>query len=99
MLDKHGYIYLRDTNPSSNVGIQNWTNGPPVADQGAPTSTIAAPGGTGGGSTSISPVTTASPSPFVINIVWDPSVSSAPPEFTAGVLSAVQYLESQFSDP
>ena len=38
-------------------------------------------------------------SPFVVNITWDSSVSSAPAGFTAGVQAAVQYLESQFSDP
>lgn len=56
------------------------------------------------GDTSTSGTTTvatgsSSTSPFVINITWDASVSSAPAGFTAGVQAAVQYLESQFSDP
>src|SRR5471030_1550656 len=37
-------------------------------------------------------------SPFVINITWDASVQAAPTGFMAGILTAVQYLESQFSD-
>src|SRR5271166_1255246 len=37
--------------------------------------------------------------PFVINITWDSSVSSAPSGFVAGVQAAVQYLETQFIDP
>jgi hypothetical protein len=110
MLDKHGHTYLGDSDQSLDLGNQDWTTGPPAADvlqlassdsvgaiaanRGAPTSTTA----TGGGG-STSPVTTASPSPFVINIIWDSSVSSAPAGFTAGIFSAVQYLESQFSDP
>jgi len=115
MLDKHGHTYFGDTNTSSDPGYQVWPNGLPAADvlqfpvsdtlgtiaakPGVPTSTIAAGGSTGGGNTSISPVTMASPSPFMINIVWDSSVSSAPAGFTTGILAAVQYLESQFSDP
>ena len=39
-----------------------------------------------------------SASPFVINITYDSSVSSAPAAFTTAISSAVQYLESQFSD-
>lgn len=42
---------------------------------------------------------TSSTSPFVINVVWDASVASAPSGFTTGVMQAVQYLESQFVDP
>ncbi|HET6606571.1 MAG TPA: NF038122 family metalloprotease [Rhodopila sp.] len=38
-------------------------------------------------------------SPFVIDITWDSSVSAAPAAFKTAVLSAVQYLESQFVDP
>ena len=59
--------------------------------QGAPT-------GSSGSTTVLSPANTATASPFVINISWDASVSSAPVGFTAGVTSAVQYLESQFTD-
>ena len=47
---------------------------------------------------SASTVTTAS-SPLKVNITWDSSVSNAPAGFTAGVIAAVQYLESRFSDP
>ena len=49
--------------------------------------------------TTVTGTGTTSSSPFVINISWDSSVQSAPSGFTAGVLAAVQYLESQFSDP
>jgi hypothetical protein len=49
--------------------------------------------------TTITGTGTTSSSPFVIHITWDSSVQSAPSGFTAGVLAAVQYLESQFSDP
>ena len=41
----------------------------------------------------------ATASPFVINVNWDSSVASAPAAFKTGVLAAVQFLESQFSDP
>ena len=37
-------------------------------------------------------------SPFVINITYDASVSSAPAGFKTAITAAVQYLESQFSD-
>ena len=37
-------------------------------------------------------------SPFVINIAWDSSVAAAPSAFKAGVMSAVQFLEDQFTD-
>jgi Peptidase M10 serralysin C terminal len=40
----------------------------------------------------------AASSPFVINVTWDSSASSAPAAFKTGVLNAVQYLESQFSN-
>ena len=56
-----------------------------------------------GGSTTTTttvPSTTSatSTSPFVINLTWDASVGSAPSGFTAGILAAAQYLESQFTD-
>lgn len=41
---------------------------------------------------------TATSSPLKVNITWDSSVSAAPAGFTAGVIAAVQYLESQFTD-
>jgi hypothetical protein len=40
-----------------------------------------------------------SPSPFVVNIIWDRSVQSAPSGFAASVLAAVKELESDFNDP
>lgn len=57
-----------------------------------------------GGSTSSGPASASTSTPtaasgFTINISWDASVASAPSGFTSGVLSAVQYLESQFSNP
>ena len=67
-----------------------------------PTSSHHGPGSSGstGGSTgSTSTITSDSTSSFVININWDASVSSAPAGFTAGVIKAVQFLESQFSNP
>jgi len=38
-------------------------------------------------------------SPFVINVTYDSSVNSAPPQFRAVIQSAIQFLESQFADP
>jgi hypothetical protein len=55
--------------------------------------------GTGGSTGTVLSSTSDSTSPFVINITWDASVSSAPVGFTAGVVKAVQFLESQFSNP
>ena len=60
------------------------------------------PGGASGTGTtvtsaSMTSVTTTS-SPLKVNITWDSSVSAAPSGFTAGVIAAVQYLESQFTD-
>lgn len=55
-------------------------------------------GGSGTGGTVVSPTTTATASPFVIHVNWDASVSAAPAGFTAGVLAAVQYLQTQFTD-
>ena len=34
-----------------------------------------------------------------INLIWDPSVSSAPPEFEAAVSYAAQFLEQLITDP
>ncbi|HQT77758.1 MAG TPA: NF038122 family metalloprotease [Rhodopila sp.] len=58
-------------------------------------------GGTGTSTTTTPGATTvtASTSPFVINITWDSSVASAPSAFKTAVISAAQYLESQFIDP
>jgi hypothetical protein len=53
-------------------------------------------GSAGDGSTTQTAAITTSP--FVINITWDSSVSAAPAAFKTAVLSAVQYLESQFTD-
>lgn len=55
-------------------------------------------GGSGGGTTTSSP-STASTSPFVINITYDASVGGAPAGFTAVIGQAVQFLESQYTDP
>ncbi len=56
-------------------------------------------GGTGGSGGTASTTTSSSTSGFVINITWDASVSGAPAGFTTAVMNAVQYLESQFSNP
>jgi hypothetical protein len=57
-------------------------------------------GHTGGSSSTTASATgSASTSPFVINISWDSSVSSAPTGFVTAVQNAVQFLESQFQDP
>ncbi|HUO37053.1 MAG TPA: NF038122 family metalloprotease, partial [Mycobacterium sp.] len=56
-------------------------------------------GGSGAGGGTTQTGGGASGSPFVINISWDDSVSSAPPGFVSAVESAVQYLESQFVNP
>lgn len=60
----------------------------------------------GGGSTGGSGGTTTPPPPpppppasFTINITWDSSIASAPAGYQTAVMSAVQYLESQFKDP
>src|SRR6202034_192005 len=50
-----------------------------------------------GGSTP-SPVS-GSGSSFVINVIYDSSVSSAPPAFTAAIQDAVSYLESIITAP
>lgn len=54
--------------------------------------------GTTATSATLTTVTTAASS-LKVNITWDSSVGSAPSGFTAGVMAAVQYLESHFSDP
>lgn len=36
---------------------------------------------------------------LTINVIWDSSVSSAPSAFKTAVMNAVQYLESEFSNP
>ena len=64
-----------------------------------PTTTDTTTGNTSTTGTTVTGTGTTSSSPFVINITWDSSVQSAPSGFTAGVMAAVQYLESQFSDP
>ncbi|HME20230.1 MAG TPA: NF038122 family metalloprotease [Acetobacteraceae bacterium] len=45
------------------------------------------------------PTASASISPFVIKIIWDPACVPRRPGFVAGVQAAVQYLETQFVDP
>ena len=67
-----------------------------------PTANFSSATSTGGGGRSDGTTSTASAgsaSPFVINVNWDASVGSAPAGFTAGVMKAVQFLESQFSNP
>jgi len=59
----------------------------------------ASTGGTGGSSSSGTTTGNSSVSPFVINVTWDSSVSSAPAGFTSAVMKAVQYLEGQFCNP
>ncbi len=54
---------------------------------------------TGGSGTTATASGSSTASPFVINITYDSSVSTAPSAFTTAMSSAVQYLESQFSDP
>lgn len=56
-------------------------------------------GGAGSGSTTASTSAAIAGSPFVINISWDASVSSAPSAFVSAVLAAAQYLESLFVNP
>jgi hypothetical protein len=68
-----------------------------VADGGSGSAATA--GGAGrGGATTVTTVTAAA-SPFVINITWDSSAASAPTAFKTAIINAVQYLESQFTDP
>ncbi len=62
---------------------------PPPLDSGS--------GGGSGGSTP-SPVS-GSGSNFVINVIYDSSVSNAPPAFTAAIQDAVSYLESIITAP
>jgi hypothetical protein len=45
------------------------------------------------------PAVPASPSAFTIDINWDSSVDAAPSGFTSGILAAVNFLETQFTDP
>ncbi|MCX7382828.1 MAG: NF038122 family metalloprotease [Alphaproteobacteria bacterium] len=53
--------------------------------------------GPGGGSSGVT-VSASAASPFIINISWNTSVAAAPAGFKDGVLAAVQYLQSQFTD-
>jgi hypothetical protein len=68
-----------------------------------PSSSLGASGGAGGGagatgSSSTTSVSSAS-SGMTINITWDASTASAPASFKAAVTAAVQYYESQFTNP
>lgn len=68
-----------------------------------PSSSLGASGGAGGsagatGSSSTTSVSSAS-SGMTINITWDASTASAPASFKAAVMAAVQYYESQFTNP
>lgn len=58
-------------------------------------------GGSGTGGTGTAPATApgTTTSPFVINITYGASAAAAPAGFVTGVQAAVQYLQSQFTDP
>src|ERR1700722_6574110 len=57
-------------------------------------------GASGGGTTGSTPApVSGSSSPFVINVIYDSSVSSAPAAFTTGIQAAVAYLESVITTP
>jgi hypothetical protein len=56
-------------------------------------------GAVGGASTTMSPTLVTNGSGLSINLVWDSSVSLAPPEFTADVLQVAQYYVDHFTDP
>lgn len=95
-------------NPGPHVApLGGVASGTPIIDSGqrvlsdgsASTSTTTTTGTTKTTSTTVSAGGTSTTSPFVINITWDTSVGSAPVGFTAGVIAAAQYLESQFVDP
>jgi hypothetical protein len=45
------------------------------------------------------PVQPPSPTPFTIDINWDSSVANAPTAFTSDILAAVDFLETQFTNP
>ncbi|GAC1356434.1 MAG: hypothetical protein NVSMB42_15210 [Herpetosiphon sp.] len=65
-------------------------------DSGVASAALAGGAGSGGTTTVASG---SSASPFLINISWDASVSSAPVGFQSAVIAAAQYLESKFADP
>ncbi len=77
---------------SDNVGITFLD-----APNGGGSAAKAGSSGSASGSTTTT-TTTSSTSPFVINITWDSSVASAPSAFKSGILAAVAYLESTFTD-
>ena len=56
-------------------------------------------GGTGGNGVPGTTSVTSGPSGMTINITWDASTASAPASFKAAVTAAVQYYESQFTNP
>ncbi|OJY76943.1 MAG: hypothetical protein BGP12_05760 [Rhodospirillales bacterium 70-18] len=68
----------------------------PDGDNGAARPGSSGTGGSGGGGSGTT--TSGTASGLVINISWDSSVSAAPSSFTAGVLAAAQYLQSQITD-
>ena len=45
------------------------------------------------------PTVPASPTPFTINIEWDSTVAFAPSGFASDIIAAVNFLETQFTDP
>src|ERR1700685_536630 len=57
-------------------------------------------GGSTGGNTGSTPApVSGSSSPFIINVIYDSSVNSAPAAFKTGIQSAVAYLESVITTP
>ena len=88
-----------------NPGAINPGAGDPGAALLAATTPDARRGSPGSGVTPVvtPPVTLptepASPTPFTIAISWDSSVALAPAGFTSDVLAAVNFLETQFTDP
>jgi hypothetical protein len=58
-------------------------------------------GGIGNATTTAAslPAEPASPTAFNLVVNWDSSVASAPTGFTTGVLAAVKFLETEFTDP
>lgn len=86
------------TGPIGQLPHGTATDNPTETGAGKPGNTKSG-GGSGGTSSGTGTTSPASTGSFVINIIWDASVRSAPVGFTAGVMAAVQYLERQFTDP
>ncbi len=95
---------FQDLNTGLPLDEDDRGNGGPAQGGGtapSPTLSYATGGGTGGikaGATIQSGATAAAASPFVINIAWGSSVSTAPAAFKTDVNAAVAYLQGQFTD-